>query len=174
MFSLATLPLWALDHQGSLDKHLDFSDDCEEPLPSTSGQTSQRRGGVPAPMETVTLLVPHQQGLTTPGPHFLRVHAYPQQARVPACSAGWIRQQESHGAAPTLAKVGLPGTGSSKQAILSTHMCAPEYSLLIPPARVHSSRARTLPLCLYTYLLCSFLAQALLFNSVNLSCWNTN
>lgn len=70
-FSLATLPLWALDHQGSLDKHLDFSDDCEEPLPSTSGQTSQRRGGVPAPVEIVTLLVPHQQGLTTPGPHFL-------------------------------------------------------------------------------------------------------
>lgn len=68
--SLATLRLWAPDHQGSLDKHLDFSDDCEEPLPSTSGQTSQRRGGVPAPMEIVTLLVPHQQGLTTPGPHF--------------------------------------------------------------------------------------------------------
>ena len=168
MFSLATLPLWALDHQGSLDKHLDFSDDCEEPLPSTSGQTSQRRGGVPAPMEIVTLLVPHQQGLTTPGPHCLRVHA--TLGRIPACSAGWIRQQESHGAAPTLAKVGLPGTGSSKQAILSrTHMCAPEYSLLIPPARFHFSRARTLPLCLYTYLLCLFLAQALLFNSVNLS-----
>ena len=84
MFSLATLPLWALDHQGSLDKHLDFSDDCEEPLPSTSGQTSQRRGGVPAPMETVTLLVPHQQGLTTPGPHFLRKSLMPEIPGIPS------------------------------------------------------------------------------------------
>lgn len=144
------------------------------PFPAHLVRPPREGVGYLPPMETVTLLVPHQQGLTTPGPHFLRVHAYPQQARVPACSAGWIRQQESHGAAPTLAKVGLPGTGSSKQAILLTHMCAPEYSLLIPPARFHSSRARTLPLCLYTYLPCSFLAQALLFNSVNLSCWNTN
>lgn len=59
-------PLLALDHQGSQGKHLEHSDGNEQPLPCTSGQTSQRRGGPPAPMETVTLPAPGRQGPGTP------------------------------------------------------------------------------------------------------------
>lgn len=57
IFSLATPAILALDHQDRRGKHLECSDGCKEPLPSTSGQTSQRRGGPPGPVETVTLLV---------------------------------------------------------------------------------------------------------------------
>lgn len=105
------------------------------PFPAHLVRPPREGVGYLPPMETVTLLVPHQQGL----PHTwapLPAGTCPSAGQGPCLQCGLDKAAGEPWAAPTLAKVGLPGTGSSKQAILSTHMCAPEYSLPHPSSQI--------------------------------------